>query len=454
MATRSSTPATPTQGRFTRPGQEPTTTRREPRSRVRWMIVGLCFAGLTVNYVDRANLSVALPKMSDELGFGPGVEGVVLAMFFASYAICQLPVGHLVDRLGARIVFAVAGLWWSIFTAATALVGSVASLLGFRFALGAGEAGGYPSSAKAVSEWFPVRERAFATSIYDSGARAGTALALPVVTALIAWLGWRASFAITGVLGLMWVVAWWLFYRSPREHSMASESEVAYIEEGGSRAVDDVKPEGEALRWRDLFRYRTVLGMMLGFFCLNYVIYFFITWFPSYLVDARHFDLLKLGVFGVLPALVAMPGGWIGGLVSDSLVRRGHSLTLARKVPLVSGMALASVIALAVVVPTAGEALALLSLCYASLTFAAASVWSLPADVAPTSAHVAPIGGIPNFASNLAGVLGATTTGALIAFTGGSYVAALVLSGGLALLGAFSYLVIVGRIEPLPPLSK
>jgi Na+/melibiose symporter-like transporter len=167
-------------------------------------------------------------------------------------------------------------------------------------------------------------------------------------------------------------------------------------------------------------------------------------------VDARHFDLLKLGVFGVLPALVAMPGGWIGGLVSDALVRRGKSLTLARKVPLVCGMALSSVIALAVVVPTAGEALALLSLCYASLTFAAASVWSLPADVAPTPGHVASIGGIQNFASNLAGVLGATTTGVLIAATGGSYVTALVVSGGLSLVGAFSYLVIVGRVEPLP----
>jgi ACS family glucarate transporter-like MFS transporter len=347
-------------------------------------------------------------------------------------------------------VFAVAGLWWSIFTAATALVGGVASLLGFRFALGAGEAGGYPASAKAVSEWFPVRERAFATSIYDSGARAGTALALPIVTALIAWLGWRASFAISGLLGLIWVVAWWLFYRAPREHPQANEAEVAYIEEGGARSAEEVQPHAEGLRWRDLFRYRTVLGMMLGFFCLNYVIYFFITWFPSYLVDARHFDLLKLGVFGVLPALVAMPGGWIGGLVSDSLVRRGKSVTVARKVPLVCGMALSSVIALAVVVPTAGEALALLSLCYASLTFAAASVWSLPADVAPTPAHVASIGGIQNFASNLAGVLGATTTGALIAATGGSYVAALVLSGGFSLLGAFAYLVIVGRVEPLP----
>src|SRR4051794_23012800 len=384
----------PVQGRFTRPGQPPRAARR---SRIRWLIVGLCFAGLTINYVDRANLSVALPKMSKELGFGPGVEGLVLAAFFASYAVLQLPVGHLVDRFGARIMFAVAGLWWSVFTAATALVQSVATLLTCRLALGAGEAGGYPASAKAVSEWFPLRERAFATSIYDSGARAGTALALPIVTALIAWLGWRASFALTGVLGLMWVVVWWLFYRAPREHPQANEAEVEYIEQGGARGSAEVQPDAGGLRWRDLFRYRTVLGMMLGFFCLNYVIYFFITWFPSYLVDARHFDLLKLGVFGVLPALVAMPGGWIGGLVSASLGRRGKSLTVAGKIPLGSGMALASVIALAVIVPTAGEALALLSLCYASLTFAAASVWSLPADVAPTPAHVALIGGIQNF---------------------------------------------------------
>src|SRR3954453_7646768 len=443
------TGSTPTTQERTWRHQGPAAPARGPRTKVRWIIVGLCFAGLTVNYVDRANLSVALPSMSKELGFGPEVEGLVLGAFFLSYALLQLPVGHLVDRFGARIMFAISGLWWSLFTAATALVGGVASLLGFRFALGAGEAGGYPASAKAVSEWFPVRERAFATSIYDSGARAGTALALPVVTALIAWLGWRASFAITGVLGLMWVVAWALFYRSPREHPASNEAEVAYIEQGGARAVE---PEAGAseIRWRDLFRYRTVLGMMLGFFCLNYVIYFFITWFPSYLVDARHFDLLKLGVFGLIPALVAMPGGWIGGLVSDSLVRRGKSLTLARKIPLVCGMAGASVIALAVVVPSAGMALALLSLCYACLTFAAASVWSLPADVAPTPGHVASIGGIQNFASNLAGVLGATTTGVLIAATGGSYVAAVVRSGGLSLVGAVSYLVIVGRIEPLP----
>ncbi len=417
-------------------------------------MVGMCFFGLTINYIDRSNLSVALPKMKTALHLGPGAEGVVLAAFFASYAVFQLPVGKAVDRFGEKLVNAITVAWWSVFTALTAATHNFSQLILARLGLGAGEAGGYPSSAKAVSIWFPTRERAFATSIYDSGARMGTAVALPVVAALIAWLGWRGSFIVTGVLGVAWVVFWLIYYRRPREDPAVSPSELEYIEEGGARVpekeAEEQHRDAGSVRYRDLFRYRTVLGMMLGFFCLNYIIYFFITWFPTYLVDARHFDLLKLGVFGVLPALVAMPGGWVGGLVSDRMVKRGKSLTVARKIPLVGGMVLSSVIALAVLVPTAAEALALLCVCYASLTFAAASVWSLPADVAPTPGHVASIGGIQNFASNLAGVLGATTTGALVAIAGGSFVPALVLSGVLGLVGAFSYLVIVGRIEPLP----
>ncbi len=417
-------------------------------------MVSLCFFGLTVNYIDRSNLSVALPKMRTDLGLGPGVEGVVLGAFFASYAVFQLPAGRAVDRFGERIVAAFSVAWWSVFTALTAATQNFSSLIAVRLGLGAGEAGGYPASAKAVSVWFPTRERAFATSIYDSGSRMGTAVALPIVAALVAWLGWRGSFIVTGALGVVWVLAWLIYYRRPREDDAVSPEELEYIEEGGAR-TEEKEAEEEHLhasdvRYRDLFRYRTVLGMMLGFFCLNYIIYFFITWFPTYLIDARHFDLLKLGFFGILPALVAIPGGWIGGLVSDRLMRNGKSLTVARKIPLVSGMTFSSVIALAVLVPTAAEAVALLCVCYASLTFAAASVWSLPADVAPTPAHVASIGGIQNFASNLAGVLGATTTGALVALSGGSFVAALVLSGALGLVGAFSYLVIVGPIERLP----
>ena len=242
---------------------------------------------------------------------------------------------------------------------------------------------------------------------------------------------------------------------------MASEEEVRYIEAGGGRAVErEDRREGEgeppsgSVRWRDLFRYRTIWGMMLGFFCLNFVIYFFITWFPSYLVDARGFDLLKLGIYGTIPALVSLPGSWIGGFVSDSLLRRGMTPTLARKIPIVSGMVFASVIALAVIVPSAVWALVLLSICYASLTFAAASVWSLPADVAPTPGQVASIGGIQNFASNLAGIASPGFVGILVGATGGSFVLALVVTGGIAIVGALSYLFVVGRVEPLPPIGS
>jgi ACS family glucarate transporter-like MFS transporter len=346
-------------------------------------------------------------------------------------------------------------VWWSVFTALSAVATGAASLFGFRLGLGVGESASYPASAKVVSRWFPKRERAFATSIYDSGARFGSAVALPVVAGLVAWLGWRGSFVVTGVLGLVWALAWILWYREPREKSGLSAEELEYIERGGARGEGPTADAGSdvaaasAVRWRELFTYRTVWGMMIGFFCLNFVIYFFITWFPTYLHDARGFSLLGTGFYGVIPAIVAIFGGWLGGFVSDRIYDRTGDLNKARKTCLVGGLAFSSVIALAVVVPSAAAALALLSVCYASLTFAAASVWALPADVAPSDAQVASIGGIQNFASNLAGVGSPFFVGALYDLTG-SFVVPLVVVGGLGLLGALAYAVIVKRVEPLP----
>ncbi len=423
------------------------------RSNIRWFMVFLAFAATSINYIDRANLGVAAPFIQKDLHLGSAEMGLILGGFFWTYAIFQLISGWLVDRLGPRIMYSVSTIWWSIFTAATALGQAFASLFAFRLLLGVGESAAYPSNAKVVSEWFPKQERAFATSIYDSGARVGTAVALPLVVFLVATLGWRASFVITGVFGLVWVVFWIWLYRAPRKHPYASTSEVEYIEAGGARSVERETRADRApneIHWLDLFKYRTIWGMMLGFFCLNFVIYFFITWFPSYLVDARHFSLLKLGIFGAIPALVAIPGGWLGGLVSDHLFRRGLSLTKARKICLVGGMLFSSVIALAVIVPSAVVALALLAVSYASLTFAAASIWSLPADVAPTPGYVASIGGIQNFASNIAGIVITSFVGIELARNHGSYVIPLVVAGGIAIVGALSYLFIVGDIEPLP----
>ncbi len=412
----------------------------------RWLMVWLCFMALAVNYTDRANLAVAAPSIKQALHLDSTTMGFLLGSFFWTYAIMQLPAGWLVDRYGARLMFPIAVCWWSLFTALTAVANSAAALFGFRLLLGAGEAGGYPSSARVVARWFPPHERGIASSIFDSGSRVGNLVAIPLCAWLISSFGWRASFVATGLLGFVWTAAWLVIYRKPERHPDVTPEALREIEQ--SRAAPAV---GEPrLRWSSLFRYRTVWGMMIGFFCLNFVIYFFITWFPTYLMSARHFSLKQFGVLGLIPGLIAVPGGWLGGFTSDWLYRRGWSLTAARKTCLVGGMLLSSVITFAAIVPEAWMALALFGIAYASLAFTAASIWSLPGDVAPTRAHVASIGGIQNFASNLAGVVTTSFTGMMLTITHGSFVIPLATAGLLCLLGAASYLFIVGRIEPLP----
>jgi len=435
------------------PLTQPPTLPPRPRGRghnTRWGIVVLCFFGITINYVDRANLSVALPRMSQDLHIPPEVQGFVLSSFFITYALCQLPAGGLTDKYGVRPMFAIGASIWGLFTMLGAAVQNVGWLIATRLGLGVGEAAGYLGSAKAVSRWFPRHERALANSIWDNGARAGTAIALPVVTAIIALLSWRWSFLITGALAFVWVFAWLRGYREPTKHPKLSREEFEYIKAGGAR-LDDARDEasGPRVRWRQLFGYRTVWAMMVGFFCLNYAIYFFITWFPTYLVKERGFDLLKLGIFGALPGIIAIGGSLLGGFTSDRLVRRGWSINRARKTCLACGMLVSSVIALAVLVPQAWQALALLSVSYASLAFSAASVATLPSDVAPQADQVSSLAGIQNFASNVAGVLGPIVTGFLIGATG-SFVVALLLSGALCILGAITYTFGIKHVAPLP----
>jgi MFS transporter, ACS family, D-galactonate transporter len=417
------------------------------RTRVRWTIVGMSFLGMSINYLDRANLSIAMPGIAKQFSISPTVEGLILGAFFWTYAVFQLPSGHFVDKLGARVTYTFAVIWWSVFTALTAAATGLTSLFGFRLALGIGESAAYPASSKVVSRWFPKKERVLASSIYDSGARVGTAVALPLVAFIITALGWRWSFVITGMIGAAWAVGWYCWYRDPRRHRRASAEEIAYIEDGSGG--DAGQSSGPVLRWRQLFRYRTVWGMMLGFFCLGFVIYFYITWFPSYLSQARGFSLLQTGIFGVIPAIVAIFGEWLGGWVSDKIYRKTGDLNKARKACLIPGMLFSSAIALAVVVPTAVEALALLSISYASVTFAAASVMALPADVSPGNGNVASLMGIQNFASNVAGSVSPFLVGALYGATG-SFVLPLVIVGCFGILGAFAYGVVVKRVEPLP----
>ena len=412
----------------------------------RWTMMFMGCAAMAINYIDRANLAVAAPFIRKELGVDATVMGVILGAFFWTYASMQLPFGWFADKVGARIALAAAVTWWSVATVLTATANSIAALTGYRLLLGVGEAGAYPSGTKINIAWFPRSERAIAASIFDSGSRIGAALSLPLVAWIIGSFGWRTSFAVTGLIGVVWVVLWLMIYRDPEKHKSVTPEQLAYLQ-----AERGAGKDGPHVSWSSLFGYRTIWGMMIGFFCLNFVIYFFITWFPTYLMQARHFSLAQLGTLGLLPGLVSIPCGWLGGFTSDALYRRGWSLTKARKTCLVGGMLMSSVITLSVFAPNAYVALFFFAIAYGSLAFTAASIWSLPADVAPTPAHVASIGGIQNFAANLAGIVTTSFTGLMLTITGGSFIVPMLAAGGFCLLGAAVYMFVVPEIKPLVP---
>ena len=417
--------------------------------KMRWLMIWLCFLANAIAYIDRTNIAVATPAIRAEMGIDATAMGLVLSAFFWTYAFMQLPAGWFIDRIGVRLALALAVGWWSVFTAATAIARSVPQFIGLRLMLGAGEAFSNPSFAKTASNWFPRRERGLACAIFNSGSTAGSALSLPLVTWLMLLVGWRGAFAVTGLIGIVWAIAWWFIYRDPERWRAVAPAQIDRLL--AQREIPP--PAAEKISWLSLFRYRSVWGLMLGLFCLNFAIYFFITWFPSYLMQARGFSLAGLGTLGSLPALMGVVGNWVGGFTSDRLLRAGWSPTRARKACLVGAMLMSSSIALAAFVESNWACLALFTLAYFSLSFAGANCWTVVSEIAPTPRHVASIGGIQNCAGNIAGITLTTFTGIVLTLTSGSFLIPLAVAGAMCVLGALSYLFLLGDVEPLPPLD-
>lgn len=411
---------------------------------VRFVMIGLCLVGLGLSYVDRINLAIAAPFIRKELDLSNDSMGVVLGAFFWTYALLQIPAGWFIDRVGVRLGFAVSVVWWSLFTMLTGLARGTAAMFGARLLLGVGEAGAAPACVKAVYTWFPRSERGLAAGIFDAGPRAGTAVALPIVTACISVWGWRASFYVTGLIGFVWLAAWLLVYREPEASTLLTEAQRETL------LRERAAPAGKGSVYiRRLFRHRMIWAMMLGHFCFNFVNYFFITWFPSYLVQAKGFTLGQLGTLGAVPALMAIPGSVLGGWASDELHRRGWSLTAARKTCIIAGLLAASIIVLGAFTDSTGVTVLLFSFAYASLSFVAANLWALPADVAPAAGYVATIGGITNFAANLAGAATAGLTGVMLTVSGGSFFGPLALASLTCLVASLIYGVLMPTIRPL-----
>jgi D-galactonate transporter len=431
------------------------------RTKVRYVILLLIFAITTFNYADRATLSVTGAAMRAEFGFDAIRMGYIFSAFSWAYVLSQVPAGWLLDRFGARRVYAASIFLWSLFTllqSAIGLLGSAAAavtaLFVLRFMMGAAEAPAFPANAKVVASWFPTKERGTASAIFNAAQN----FAAVVFTPLMAWLthafGWHHVYIVMGVAGLMLAIIWLSVMKNPADHPRVNRNELEYIEQGGglvrghqrehgSGSADQGSPVGWPVV-KQLLTNRMLLGVYLAQYCINVLTYFFLTWFPIYLVQARHMTILQAGLVASLPAICGFTGGVLGGVLSDSLIRRGHSLTVARKAPIVGGMLLSSCIIGCNYVNTDWIVVALMSLAFFGKGIGALG-WAVVADTSPKEA-IGLSGSIFNMFGNVAGIVTPIVIGYLVATTG-SFNGALAFVGVNALITVFSYLVIVKKIE-------
>jgi ACS family hexuronate transporter-like MFS transporter len=353
-------------------------------------MIALAFLATMINYLDRQTLSVAAPLLKDEFHMSGEVYSRVVSAFLFAYTIMNGASGPLIDRLGTRIGYGLCVLWWSLAAAMHALARGPLSLGLFRLLLGAGEAGNWPGAIKVVAEWFPESERALACGIFNSGSAVGAILAPPLVAALILHYSWQAAFAFVGLVGLLWLAAWFAIYYTP-----ASAGAVA------------PEPTVPALR---LLRMRFVQAFTIAKIFMDPVWYFYIFWFPEYLKSTRHFDLASIGKYSWIPFAVAGFGNILGGSLSGALLRRGCSLTVARKSAVtVFAILMASAIP-AVLARETWLSIAFVSIAMLGYTGCLANMLSFPADVFPKST-VASVYGLASMGSGFGGMLFTLITG-------------------------------------------
>jgi len=427
------------------------------QTRVRYLILLMLFLVTTINYADRATISLAGPEIARALRFDAVTMGYVFSAFGWAYVACQLPGGWLLDRFGSKRVYAASLFLWSLFTllagAAGFLTGlaAVVALFALRFLVGAAEAPSFPANSRIVAAWFPANERGTASAIFNSAQYAATVVFAPLMGWLIHAFGWPAVFLVMGVLGLLFVLVWNRLIHDPREHPLANAAEVAYIEAGGGLVSMDgarsagARTEAPSLAWvGELLGTRMLAGVYLAQYCINTLTYFFLTWFPVYLIKERGLSILQAGFVATLPALCGFVGGVLGGVISDAILRKTGSLTAARKIPIVGGMLLSMTIIGCNYVDGHALVVGFMALAFFGKGIGALG-WAVVSDTSPKEAGGVS-GGLFNTFGNLAGIITPIVIGYILAATG-SFNGALVFVGLNALVAAFAYLVIVGKIE-------
>jgi ACS family glucarate transporter-like MFS transporter len=428
--------------------------------RIRFSIVAMLFAVTIVNYADRATIAIAGPVLSKDLGFSPVQMGFIFSAFGWSYVIGQIPGGWLLDRFGSKAVYFASIVTWSLFTLLQGAVGLAAATFAFytlfalRFLVGLAEAPSFPANARVVAAWFPANERGTASAVFNSAQYFATVLFAPIMGWITTALGWPYVFYFMGLVGIIVSLIWLKVVYAPNQHPYIGQPELDYIERGGALVNMDppkgaarVDTQKKAFEWghiQQLVSNRMMIGIYLAQYCINALTYFFITWFPVYLVQQRGMSILNAGIVASIPAICGFAGGVLGGIWSDYMLRKGFSLTTSRKTPIVVGMLLSTSMIICNYVDAQWLVVAVMALAFFGKGIGALG-WAVISDTCPK--QIAGLsGGLFNMFGNLSSISTPIIIGYIIQNTG-SFNGALVFVGANAVVAAFSYLVIVGEIK-------
>jgi ACS family glucarate transporter-like MFS transporter len=396
-------------------------------SRQRWWLLVLLFSAMLISYVHRSALSVAAPFISADLNLSKAEMGILLSSFFWVYAFMQVPAGWIVDRFGVRRAYSLGFVFWSLASTLTGFGIGMASLLGFRVATGAGQAITFPASSRACANWFPQRERGTVTGVYLTGVRLGAALVSWLGAYFLARYSWKLFFLLIGLAPMIWLLPWNKF-----------------LGKWETRAPESPGKQTTGTSFREslmLLRYRSVLGIFLGFFAYDYAWYVFLTWLPSYLKDERKFTTAEMGVYSATPLVAMSAIIVIAGLLSDRLVKRGRDERLVRKSFIIIGLAIGCLIVPAGIVANKMTAVWLLTISLCGLGLASPNTWTLTAAVCEKKI-VGTVAGIQNFGGNVGGIIAPALTG-LIAHKTNSFAIALSVTGAVLVGGMFAYWLLI-----------
>lgn len=385
-------------------GQNKALPELDPKAgRRRWVVCGLLFAATAVNYIDRQMIGVLKPTLQQELGWQESDFATIVFWFQMAYAIGYISFGRIVDVLGARLGYGVAIVIWTVGHMAHGFATGVASFAAARFGLGVGESGNFPAGIKAVTDWFPQRERAFAIGLFNAGANVGAIITPLLVPALVLWFGWRSAFFITGVFGVAWLVAWWALYRHPREETKITPGELAWIEQ-------DPADTTEKIGWARLITLRETWVYALAKFLIDPVWWFFLFWLPGYLFDRYHLDLKSFGLPLAAIYIISDLGSVAGGWLSSFMLKRGYSVNVARKLAMLICAFCVLPIYFAQGIDSVWGAVLVIGLATAAHQAFSANVYTLPSDLFPRAAVGSVVG--------IGGTMGALGGMGMALFTG------------------------------------